>query len=378
MTVRRINVSGYVKKDGPAVTSHGRIVEHNPSPTNILQGAISGVSDLAGDPYRVVAGYKIPLIDMPGGDSLVRIENMSLVGENLSGLDFGATIFRGVDLTGADFSGSNLNNAIFDDVILDNVKLHGVQTKSVTMTDVRGEDIVGDELDINEAFLSNVRLGFSKRDKQVAVLGLANATLDGSIRLSNADFSSANQFSHFTLKNATLKDCSFAGMDLNAVDFRDCKLDGGDFTGANLRYSFFIDTRARGCKFDGAFLDDGSFCEGSLRDSSFRNAKLQRFGFYWSDLKNTDWKDAVMLPEPTEHGACMFAGCDLSGSDFSGADLGETNFAYTSKVVRPATAEDFVPSDITNVKWLGAHTSGIILSVRNPNHTESEVYYTSK
>ncbi len=240
--------------------------------------------------------------------------DVSLAGEDLSGLDLSGIDFTGRDMDGVILDGANLSRASLDGARLTGASLTGAALDQASFTG---------------AWLVDASLA---RASGAAV-----------------DFSAARLL-RAHLSGAQFTDATFRGALLNDADLTDASLIGTDFTGAKLDGAQFERASLRAARLDDAAATDASFAEAVMTRMSARGACFFETDFSGAslpaaDLRNADLRNArmegVQAPRVRLDGADLtglraseqadFAGlcgrrARASGSYWEGASLGEADF----------------------------------------------------
>lgn len=197
-----------------------------------------------------------------------QLDGADLSGADLDGANFCDARLRRVNLAGAMLGGADLCRADLEDADLRGTRLHGVRWLN---TNFRGS-LIDESTKIN-AVQRSVWMLHNARDQVVAL-------------------PSKN------LRECDLAKVSFAGFDLEGVDFsygivRACSFSGLSLRGSRFEMSNATDAEFRGADLRRACLDSGGFhsadfAGADLRDATFQYAFIAKTRFNDADLRGAD------------------------------------------------------------------------------------------
>lgn len=310
--------------DDPAQYEHWKAAE-----TKLLDG------------YRKTAHLQAParrLDGRPGGEALVRFEQVLQSGRGFHNEDFTGAVLRNLDLRGADLSGGLFESADF------------------TESDLRGANL--DDAVLAHAKIDRARLDrASMRRANLGKAQLVRTVLD-SARLDDA-----------TLVGARLHGSRFRGVVLEGADLRDASFvdcDGERMEAPKLQ---LLGVTFERVSFEGATFDETSFLELDLRSCNFGDASLRGCTFLRCDLREVNLAGCVL------EGARAVEESRFEGAVFVEASLRKANFRglrMKGADLRKAQLDDadFTECDLENAKLYRASAKRARFDVANLRHAE--------
>jgi uncharacterized protein YjbI with pentapeptide repeats len=156
---------------------------------------------------------------------------------------------------------------------------------------------------------------------------------------------------------AKLGPASFAGAELEDVDFTDADLGYATFDGAQLRNVRCTDANLASASFKGAKIDGGTFTAARLQLAKLDDTEIDGATFGEADFDRSQWHGAKIVRARFD--GAEFGNAELDGATFVRCDFRRANFAPTSPRPNPTTrGTRFEDCDLRGTRWEGRDLSG--------------------
>jgi len=218
--------------------------------------------------------------------------------------------------------------------LLDNAIINDTKFNSANLSDIVslvGANLTGinfSRADLTGIDLTNTTLVSTDfTDAKLFAATISGANFDEAI-LTGANLR------YVDLSNIQLKRGDQPGLDLKGLDLTNVDLIGVDLIGVDLENTNFNFTNLQGTNFSGAILENNSFIEAKLNDAKLNGLKLNGFNFYRADLTGADLTGADLTGANITE--AIFNGTIINGTKFSpNALTSKQRIATQKKIAAP-------------------------------------------
>lgn len=269
---------------------------------------------------RCASPHKITLDEVR--DKLVeRIRNR----QNVSKMDWSCLDLSGMTLDGVDFSGAYLEQVDFSNASLKGCNFQGAILARAILNGA----------DFSDANLAEANIGSV----------IANNTNFKNTQLKQATLSNGN-FTNSTFASSVFEDVNMLDINIDGVDFTDCKMERMQFIKANFKNVCFKNALLTETVFLQCNITDTIYTDANMQRCIWSNTNLSKVIFDGADMASNCF--AATEDESITLSSISFKGCCLDRANFQGMSMPKANFTNSVLTSANFSMADASYADFTN------------------------------